>query len=162
MKYVTGKCRLKQMEMCILPRYNCSIQDRSFVWWGGTHILPLCPFSPRWQTAFPQTHKSNHSKLMNILSVWGGLNIFFSIFIVYAWFGMLSTGRSESFLLSKYEPLTPNIDGVMALWTFRRLQNTEIGQKLAKIGPLDPSFYFFAPALSSVFAQFFQGLHWLS
>ena len=30
-------------------------------------------------------------------------------------FGMLSKGMGESFLLSEDEPLTPNIDGVMAL-----------------------------------------------
>ena len=54
-------------------------------------------------------------------------------------------------------PLTPDIYGVMALWFFRRrAQNTKIGQKSAKIGPLDPSFYFLGPRphLSSVRAQF--------
>ena len=56
---------------------------------------------------------------------------------------MLWKGMGESFLLSEDEQLTPNIDGVMALLIFRRrAQNTKIGQKLAKIGPLDPSFYF--------------------
>ena len=49
-----------------------------------------------------------------LLSVWGQL-IFFSVFMFYAWFGMLSKGMGESFILSKNEPLTPNIDGVMAL-----------------------------------------------
>ena len=44
-----------------------------------------------------------------------GVNYFFSIFIFYAWFGMLSQGIGESFILSEDEPLTPNIDGVMAL-----------------------------------------------
>ena len=59
---------------------------------------------------------------------------------------MLSKGMGERFLLSEDEPLTPNIDGVMALWIFRRrAQNTKIGRKSAKIGPLDPSFYFFRP-----------------
>ena len=41
--------------------------------------------------------------------------IFFSVFIFYACFGMLSKGIGESFILSEDEPLTPNIDGVMAL-----------------------------------------------
>ena len=50
-----------------------------------------------------------------LLSVWGGLNYFFSIFIFYASFGLLSKGMGESFLLSEDEPLTPNIDGVVAL-----------------------------------------------
>ena len=37
----------------------------------------------------------------------------------------------ESCLLSKDEPLTPNIDGVMALWIFRRrAQNTQNRQKM--------------------------------
>ena len=45
----------------------------------------------------------------------GSTYYFFPIFIFYALFGMLSKGMGESFLLSKYEPLTPNIDGVMAL-----------------------------------------------
>ena len=43
----------------------------------------------------------------------GSTNIMFSIF--YAWFDTLLKGMGESFLLSKDEPLTPNIDGVMAL-----------------------------------------------
>ena len=39
---------------------------------------------------------------------------------------ILSVGMGESFLLSKDEPLTPDIDGVMALWIFRRrAQNTQ-------------------------------------
>ena len=50
-----------------------------------------------------------------ILSVWGQLIIFFPIFIFYAYFGMLLKGMGESFILSKDEPLTPNIDGVVAL-----------------------------------------------
>ena len=54
-----------------------------------------------------------------VLSVWGQLKIF-SICIFYAWFGMSSKGIGESFLLSEDEPLTPNIDGVMVLWIFRR------------------------------------------
>ena len=37
---------------------------------------------------------------------------------------MLLKGMGESFLLSKDEPLTPNIDGVMALWIFRRRAQT--------------------------------------
>ena len=41
--------------------------------------------------------------------------LFFSIFIFYAWFGVLLKGMGESFLLSKDEPLTSDIDGVMAL-----------------------------------------------
>ena len=73
--------------------------------------------------------------------------LFFFLFHFYAWFGMVFKGMGESFLLSKDEPLTPNIDGVMALWIFRRrAQTSKNRQKLAKIGPLDPSFYFFAPS----------------
>ena len=50
----------------------------------------------------------------------------FSSFIFYAWYGILWKGMGESFLLSKEEPLTPNIDGVMTLWIFRRrAQNTQ-------------------------------------
>ena len=56
---------------------------------------------------------------MHILSVWGGL------------IGMLLKSMGESFLLSKDEPLTPNIDGVMALWIFRRrAQKTKNWRKL--------------------------------
>ena len=41
---------------------------------------------------------------------------------------MVLKGMGERFLLSKDEPLTPDIDGVMALWIFRkRAQNTKIG-----------------------------------
>ena len=59
---------------------------------------------------------------------------------------MLLKGMDERFLLSKDEPLTPGIDGVLALWIFRnRAQNTKIGKKLPKIGTLDPSFYLFMP-----------------
>ena len=45
----------------------------------------------------------------------GSTNNIFSYFQFYAWFGMLSKGMGKSFILSKDEPLTPNIDGVMAL-----------------------------------------------
>ena len=58
-----------------------------------------------------------------LLSVWGQLIIFFH-FHFHAWFGMLPKGMGESFLLSEDEPLTPNIDGVMALWIFRRRAQT--------------------------------------
>ena len=48
-----------------------------------------------------------------VLSVWGQ-EIFFCIFIVFA-SGVYLKGTDESFLLSEDEPLTPNIDGVVAL-----------------------------------------------
>ena len=50
-----------------------------------------------------------------LLSVWGQLIIFFPTFIFYAYFVMLLKGMGESFILSKDEPLNPNIDEVMAL-----------------------------------------------
>ena len=50
-----------------------------------------------------------------ILSVWGQEIYIFSIFIFHALFCMLLKGMSERILLSKDEPLTPDIDGVMAL-----------------------------------------------
>ena len=40
---------------------------------------------------------------------------FFCIFIFYVLTVVLLKGMGESFVLSKEEPLTPNIDGVMAL-----------------------------------------------
>ena len=59
---------------------------------------------------------------------------------------MILKSMSEIFLLSEDEPLTPNIDGIMALWIFRNTsQNTKIGQKLAKIGPLESIFYLVLP-----------------
>ena len=54
------------------------------------------------------------SKTIYILSVWGQ-EIYFSLFSFYALFAMLLKGMGERFLLSKDEPLTPSIDGVMAL-----------------------------------------------
>ena len=49
----------------------------------------------------------------------------------YAWFGVLLKGVGQSFILFEDEPLTPNIDGVMALWFFRRrAQTAENRQKL--------------------------------
>ena len=39
----------------------------------------------------------------------------FFYFIFHALFGMLLKGMGERFLLSKDEPITPDIDGVMAL-----------------------------------------------
>ena len=81
----------------------------------------------------------------------------FCIFVFYVLTVLLLKGMGECFILSKDEPLTPSIDVVMALWIFRRrAQNTKIGRKLAKIGPLDPSF-FFVLAPSSVRAQIFSG-----
>ena len=54
---------------------------------------------------------------------------------------MLSKGVVESSLFFKDEPLTPNIDKVMPVWTFRRkAQNTKIG----KFGFLISGFYFFS------------------
>ena len=44
----------------------------------------------------------------------GSTNIFF-YFHFYAWFGMLLKGVGKNFILSEDEPLTSNIDGVMAL-----------------------------------------------
>ena len=51
----------------------------------------------------------------NLTVCLGSINIYFFYFHFYACFGMLSTGMGESFLLSEDEPLTPNIDGVIAL-----------------------------------------------
>ena len=84
-------------------------------------------------------------------------HIFF-YFHFYAWFGMILKGMCERFLLSKDEPLTPDIDLVMALWSFRnRAQNTKIGRELANIGPLDPSFYFISPPSPRPFVLNFSG-----
>ena len=44
----------------------------------------------------------------------------FCIVIFYVSIVVLLKGMGESFLLSKDEPLTPNIDRVMALWIFER------------------------------------------
>ena len=60
----------------------------------------------------------------------GSRNIFICIFNFYVASGVQLKGMIESFLLSKDEPLTPNIDEVMAVWIFRRrAQNTKIGKK---------------------------------
>ena len=54
---------------------------------------------------------------------------------------MLLKGMGERFLLFKDEPLTPGIDGVVGLWFFENgAKITKIGQKLAKIEPLESSF----------------------
>ena len=60
----------------------------------------------------------------------------------------------ESSLLSKDEPLTPNIDKVMGVSKFtRRAQNTTS----AKIGLLDLGFYFFlGPGESKSVQTFFS------
>ena len=48
----------------------------------------------------------------------------------YVFIDVLLKGMVESCLLSKDEPLTPDIDGVIALWIFRRrAQNMKIGKK---------------------------------
>ena len=81
-----------------------------------------------------------------LLSVWGQLICFFSIFNFYAWFIMLFKGMDERFLQSEDEPLTPNIDGVMTLWIFRRrAQTAENRRKSAIIGPFESIFYLFSP-----------------
>ena len=68
----------------------------------------------------------------------------------------------ESFLLSEDEPLTLDMDGVVALGMFRRRAPTaENRRKSAKIGPLDPSFYFFSPPPPRPFVlNFFQEPRW--
>ena len=59
---------------------------------------------------------------------------------------MLLKDMGESFLLSEDEPLTLNIDGVMALWIFRRrAQTAENRRKSAIIGPFESIFYLFSP-----------------
>ena len=58
----------------------------------------------------------------------------------------------ESFLLSEDEPLSPNIDGAMALWIFRRRAQT--AENWQKMDLLILVFNFFAPAPSSVRAHF--------
>ena len=86
-----------------------------------------------------------HSNLKVILSVCPQQNYFF-IFYFSALFGMLLKGMGESFLLSEDKPLTPDIDGVMALWILEGGPKTRISaENLAKIGPLDPSFSMFLP-----------------
>ena len=59
---------------------------------------------------------------------------------------MLLKDMGESFILSEDEPLTPNFDGVMALWIFRRrAQTAKNWRKSAKIGPLDSSVFLSRP-----------------
>ena len=88
---------------------------------------------------------ARHSSLIPLLSVCPGLMIFL-YFHFYVLTVVLLKDMGESFLLSEDELLTPNIDWVVALWIFRnRSQNTKIGQKSAKIGPLKSSFYLVSP-----------------
>ena len=69
---------------------------------------------------------------------------------------MLLKGMGENFILSKDEPLTPNIDGVMALWIFRRrAQTAENRRKLTKIGPLNSSLWILSPPPSGRFVPEF-------
>ena len=64
----------------------------------------------------------------------------------------------ESCLLFKYEHLTLNIDGDMALWIFRRrAQNAKIGRKSFKIWPLEPSFSLFCPRPLVCLCSIFSG-----
>ena len=58
---------------------------------------------------------SKQRRASSVLSVWGHLIIIFLFSFFYARVGMLSKCMGERFPLSKDEPLTPNIDGVMAL-----------------------------------------------
>ena len=53
--------------------------------------------------------------LLSSYTAWDEQNYFFPILFFYALFGMLLKGMVENFLLLKNEPLTPNIDGVIAL-----------------------------------------------
>ena len=65
-----------------------------------------------------------------VLSVWGEQNSFFPSYVLI---GMLLKDMVESSLLSKYELLTADIDGVMGLWFFRkRAQNTKIDKNWSK------------------------------
>ena len=82
--------------------------------------------------------------------------VYIFYFHFYAWFSTLLKGMGESFLLSEDEPLNPNIDGVMALWIFRRrAQTAENRRKSAKIGPLEYIFYLFSPPPSGRFVSEF-------
>ena len=50
-----------------------------------------------------------------LLSVWDQQGIFFRIFNIYTTGGVQSKGMIESSLLSEDEPLTPNVDEVVAV-----------------------------------------------
>ena len=53
--------------------------------------------------------------------------------------GMFLKRVIESYLLSKYERLTPNIDQVVPVWHFRnRAQNTKISKILRRVCTLKP------------------------
>ena len=57
-------------------------------------------------------------------------------------------------MLSKDEPVTPNIDGVTALWIFRRRAQTAKNLQKLDLSILVFDFFAPAPAPSSVCAHF--------
>ena len=60
---------------------------------------------------------------------WVNVIVFFSFSVLYLMRCVIEGSMAESSLLSKDELLTPNIDGIIALWVFRkRAQNTKIGE----------------------------------
>ena len=68
--------------------------------------------------------------------------IFFNLYVSIE---MLLKGMVESSLLWRDEPLTPNIDKVMTVWTFRRrAQNAKIGKIWQKVNFSDLVVSFFS------------------
>ena len=77
-----------------------------------------------------------------LLSVWSG---HFFYFHFYAWFGIhiIDKGGWELSTVQRWASNSQYWWSYGTLNFRRRAQNTKIGRKLPKIGPLDPSFYFF-------------------
>ena len=79
---------------------------------SSLYVYPLTSFSPYfmntrssfWPTTMDQDIGALKLSVQDLLSVWGEQII-----------GILLKGMGETFILSEDEPLTPNIDGVVAL-----------------------------------------------
>ena len=103
---------------CQLVVFGCVAQRLLFSGWcaylssgvGGDYVASSAYI--RNQHTYTMTVFS-FGVIFFVLSVWGQEICFFSFF--NAVIGMLLRGMGERFLLSKDEPLTPDIDGVMAL-----------------------------------------------
>jgi len=129
-------------KLCTAPWAMTATADNVYCTGTGTYIKYTETFTSK------QPHLSSRGRESSAYCLFGVNKYFFQIFIFYAWFGMLLKGMGESLILSKDEPLTPNIDGVMVLWIFRRRAQTAyvcMYVKSAKLGPLNLSFYFFRP-----------------
>ena len=126
---------------CLTPATKKYYHDIRSTTWVGVCIQEIecyCAAAPCWLlggrirstsiTLFYRSQPRHRPPALTVLSIAPSIDLLsvcpgLIFFVVFSFFYVLTVvllkGMGESFLLSKDEPLTPNIDGVVALWISR-------------------------------------------